>query len=171
MSPKVDQVLKAYAKGKASRRELADVLKAESTSVRFESLLEYFRRLWPEAKLWIRRGRAPVMRICPSQSQLNVHKHRLVAVLFDSIEQFDRVNHDFFQEYPVSALSLHDGRFAVLDGHHRVRRWWELAGDERPMRLTVLGTHNVELLGNYGRQVETIHQMIGSSHIKDVPVV
>jgi hypothetical protein len=171
VSPHIDKVLKDYSRGKATQRELADVLKDESTSVRFESLLEYFQRLWPEAKLVIRHGSASVRWICPAQSQLSKRKRRLVRVLFDSVETFDQVSRDFFQDYPLSVLSLHDGRYAILDGHHRVHRWWELAGDEKPLRLTIMGTHNVHLLSNYRTQVDGIRRQTGSYHIRDLPIV
>jgi hypothetical protein len=171
MSPQIDKVLRAYGRGEATRRELAEVLKDESTSVRFESLMEYFRRLWPDAKLVIRHTRVPVERVCPSQSQMSIRKHRLVRVLFDSVETFEQVNADFFQEHPMSVLALRDGTYAILDGHHRVLRWHELAGDQEPLRLTVLGTHNVQLCENYRRQVEAVRGRTGSYHIKDLPML
>jgi len=171
VSPRAEQVLRAFAKGDATRRQLADCLKAESTSVCFDSLMEYFGGLWPEAKIVIRQGSVPASLICPAQSQLDAAKHRLVRVLFDAVDTFDEVNAEFFREYPISILALRDGRYAIMDGHHRVLRWHELAGDEEPLHVTVLGTHNVELCNNYRRQVENVAAAIGSFHVKDLPIV
>ena len=171
MSPQIDRVLRAYERGQVTKHQVAEVLKQESTSIRFESLMEYYRRLWPEARLFTRPASIGVARVCPSQSQLSTRKHRLVRVLFDSRETFREVNDEFFIEYPISVLSLHDGRYAILDGHHRVLRWYELAGDEEPLRLRVLGTHNVELCENYRRQIESVARQTGSTHIRDLPML
>jgi len=155
---------------RAKLQRLVDEIRMHSRSISFSSLRGCLEAAFPDADLHWQRGDIALSLVCPTQPVLEVKKHRLVEMLFRSAEDFANLNEQFFQDHPMTVLHLRDGRYAILDGHHRIRRYADLFGPDARLRLNVLSTRSFEMIANYRGQVEAVRDRTGSFHVKDLPI-
>ena len=108
---------------------------------------------------------------CSTQRQLEKDKYELVCLLFDSIDTYEAYNEEFFTDAPVCVLHIGGGRYAILDGHHRLRRFAELAGDDRPTSVVVITTDADELVERFRQEVQEVREHLGTWDIRELPIV
>jgi len=174
ISQRVRDVVGAFKEGRISRRQLAVAIGKTSTSIRFASLLPSLGRCFDCEDL-----RCNSARLCPdlltaTQSRLEQEKHVLVRLLFDRLSTFEQYQVDFFGDFPVAVLHLPKARYAILDGHHRVRRYCELCENDRErqggLQVKVIGTRCRNLLTRYQELVRQVETVAGNAHIESLPI-
>jgi hypothetical protein len=164
----VKDVVRKYRAGTLEKSDLAREINRLSTSISFRSIEKVLRMQYPSAEFRLQRSAIEVKKLCPTESCLEKAKYDLVRLLFESCETFGETDNSFFEGHPISGLRLSGGRFAILDGHHRVRRAYELGGDAFLITATLVFTRAFQVLQNYEAQLEEVERRIGSNHVKDM---
>ena len=164
----VDKLLDAFGAGKASRADIVRAIRGSAAGV--SSVPELLARLFPDIELRWRMTHVSLDRLLATEVQLEQHKYRLVAALFPDAESFDRVDRELFPGFPLTGVLLGDSHVALIDGHHRVRRFSELAPPDAEVEIKLLIGRDPEIQTTYLRQVEAVEHANGSASINDLPI-
>lgn len=164
----VNEIIKKYKEGLLNKEDIVRAIRGKSASISFASIEKILANKYPLADIESRSTYIEVGKLSPTESCLELGKYELVKLLFERLEDFENMNREFFKGHPVSALRLTGARYAILDGHHRVRRLYELGGHSAVMEVKLLWTRDFDLLQNYENQLEEVRRKIGSCHIKDI---
>ena len=165
---KFRRLLTDFHKGRAGRAEVAKFIHTHSTSISLESLLRSLRMLFPNATMTCHQGEVRVEVLCATQARMERTKYELVCLLFDEADTFDTYNGEFFDDHPVTVMHIGGGRFAILDGHHRVRRYAELTGGGQPMNVTTITSDDVDLTARFREEVEDVRHEAGTSDVREL---
>jgi len=157
--------------GRVGRAELAKHVHAHSTSISLESLERSLHALFPDAKIVCHEAQVKVEHMRATQPRMEKPKYELVRLLFDQESTFDLYNREFFADNPVTTMHIGGGHYAILDGHHRVRRFAELTDCSRPMSVMVVSTTSFDLMERFRQQVEDVRKAIGSADIRGIPLL
>jgi len=168
---KFKQLVVDFHAGRVGRAELAAEIHAHSTSISLEWLVDSLQGLFPDIRITTHEGLVPIGQLCATQAVLEKAKYELVCLLFDEEATFDSYNREFFDDHPVTVIRVGGGSYAILDGHHRVRRFAELTGGARPMSVTVISSHSLDPVHHYRQQVEAVRRAAGSADVRDLPLV
>jgi len=164
----VDRLLRAYAAGEVGREELVRVVRG--SAAKESTLPELLARVFPDLPLRWRRVRVSVRQIVATEQHLERPKYRLVEALFPSADSFERIDRELFPGFPLTGVSLGDGRVAIVDGHHRLRRFCELAPPDATLEVKLLTTEASQIHSSYLQQVEAVETANGSAAILDLPI-
>lgn len=164
----VDELLRDYAQGRIGRDTLVKTVRGGPAE--HSSLPELLARVFPDAVLRWRVARVPVGSLVATEVQLEKPKYRLVQALFPDASTFEKLDRELFPGFPLTGVALGDGRVALIDGHHRVRRFCELASPEQTLELHLIVTRSAEVLHSYLQQVETVENVNGSAAITALPI-
>ena len=165
------QLIKDFHEGRAGRAEVARAIHIHTTSIGLRWLLESLQALVPGSKVACREAEVDIRFMCATQPRLQKAKYELVRLLFDKPETFDTCNQQFFKESPVCVMHIGGGRYAVLDGHHRVRRFGELFGTGRVMPVMLIWTDSESLLERFRQEVEEVKQAAGTGDVREIPLI
>lgn len=168
---KFRRLLVDFHKGRVGRAEVAKFIHIHSTSISLESLVRSLRALFPATALTCHEGEVRVKLMCATQVRMERIKYELVCLLFDEANTFDSYNREFFDDHPVTVMRIGGGRFAILDGHHRVRRYAELAGGGQPMNVTTITSDDVDLIARFREEVEDMRREAGTSDVRELRLV
>jgi hypothetical protein len=160
-----------FHKGRVGRAEVAKFIHAHSTSISLKSLLRSLRALFPDAALNCSEGEVRVELLRATQGRMERTKYELVCLLFDEAETFDSYNAEFFDDHPVTAMHIGGARFAIVDGHHRVRRYAELTGGGLPMSVTIITSDSVDLIARFREEVEEVRREAGTSDVRELTLI
>ncbi len=161
---------KRYQRGEVSEEELARILRMISTSISFDSAMKSFESLYgPPAPTWTV-GRVRIPSFDATQPCLQYAKVHLVRWLFAQAEDFDRLNASYFPKHPISVLRLGNGRFAVIDGHHRLWQAGVLFGLDGSVSVRMVSSVNQLLLTNFRNEVRRVAEANGSAELRMLPV-
>ena len=164
------KLIKDFHGGRASRAEVARAIHAHSTSIGLKWLVESLRKLYPDSRVTHHETEVQIELLCATQPRLQKPKYQLVRLLFDDAGTFDRYNDEFFSESPVCVVRIGGGRYAIIDGHHRVRRYAELT-DKPAVRATLISTDSDDLIERFREEVEEVRQAAGTADVRKLPVV
>ena len=170
-SEKFKKLVIDFHAGRVSRAQLAAEIHAHSTSISLEWLVDSLHRLFPDNTITMHESLVPVGQLCATQAVLEKAKYELVCLLFDQEETFDSYNREFFDDHPVTVIRVGGGSYAILDGHHRVRRFAELTGASHPMPVTVISSHSLDPVHHYREQVEAVRQAAHTADVCKLPLV
>jgi len=160
-----------FHKGRASRAEIAAQIHSHSTSISLKSLIRSLGTLFPGARLTCHQAKLRTKLLCATQAHMEKAKYELVCLLFDEAETFDSYNREFFEGHPIAALHIGGGRYAILDGHHRIRRYAELTGGSSPVRTMVITTSSPDLIARFRQEVEEVKRRGGTADVGELPLV
>jgi len=164
----VDELLRAFASGEIDRRAIVRALRgdrAEESSV--PGLLAH---VFPGVALRWRNGRVRCDHLAATEVQLERAKYRLVEALFPDAATFERVDRELFPGFPLMGVPLGDGRVAIIDGHHRARRFCSVAAPGATLGMQLLTTSSPQVSESYLRQVVAVEQVNGSAAILALPI-
>jgi hypothetical protein len=161
---------KRHQRGEVSEEELANTVRTISASISFDSAMTTFESLYgPPRPTW-HTARIAIPAIDASQPCLQYDKLHLVKWLFARAEDFDRLNTMYFPNHPLSVLRLGNGRFAVIDGHHRLWQAGVLFGPEGEVTVRMVNTRNDALLTNFRSEVRKVEEINGSAQLRMLPI-
>lgn len=166
----LSELAKRQHRGELSQKEMAETLHRISHSISFPSILEYSERVYGTPLPKWSSGRVPFEQIDATQTCLDFTKLHLVRWLFVIPGTFDKLNRMYFPNHPISVLRLGNGRYAVLDGHHRIWQGIFLMGKDASVLCRVVTTRNPDMVTAIRRQVETVRQVSGDAHLWTLPV-
>jgi hypothetical protein len=161
---------KRHREGLVSEEELAAKLQSISTSISFASAIGSFKTLYGEPYPTWTDMNVPISSVDATQACLQYAKLHLVRWLFARAEDFERLNACYFPKHPISVLRLGNGRFAVIDGHHRLWQAGLLFGLEGPVVLRVVSSRNPSLLATFRNEVRHVAQLNGSAGLRNLPI-
>jgi len=90
--------------------------------------------------------------------------------LFARAEDFQRLNARYFPNHPISVLRLGNGRFAVIDGHHRLWQAGVLFGRDAQVPVRIVSSRNEDLLRAFRDQVRRVAELNGSAALRSLPI-
>jgi len=161
---------KRHQRGEVSEEELARILRSISASISFASAMKSFESLYgPPAPTWTV-GRVRIPSLDATQPCLQYAKVHLVRWLFAQAEDFDRLNASYFPKHPISVLRLGNGRFAVIDGHHRLWQAGVLFGLDGWVSIRMVSSVNQLLLTNFRNEVRRVAEANGSAELRLLPI-
>lgn len=164
----VDELLRDYGQGRIGRDTLVKTVRGGPAE---QSMLpELLARVFPNAVLRWRTTRVPVGVLAATEVQLEKPKYRLVQALFPDAASFEKLDRELFPGFPLTGIPLGDGRVALIDGHHRVRRFCELATPSDTLELRLIVTRSAEVLHSYLHQVKIVEGENGSAAISALPI-
>lgn len=164
------ELAKRQRRGEVSEQELADLLRTISTSVSFESALTSFETLYGPPKPTWGESQVSISALDATQPCLEYAKVHLVRWLFATSADFDRLNAKYFPRHPTSVMQLGNGRFAIVDGHHRLWRAGTLLGPSGSVSVRIISSRNQELLANFRRLVQRVAEMNESASLRYLPI-
>jgi hypothetical protein len=164
------ELAKRHRKGLVPEEELAAKLQSISTSISFASAVRSFKTLYGEPHPAWTDMNVPIARIDATQACLQYAKLHLVRWLFARAEDFERLNARYFPNHPISVLRLGNGRFAVIDGHHRLWQAGLLFGLQGQVVLRVVSTRNPSLLATFRNEVRRVAELNGSAGLRNLPI-
>ncbi len=168
--PELSALAKRYLAGEVSEQELADRLQAISMSVSFASAITSFETLYGLPTATWRDVRVPISTIDATQFCLQYNKVHLVRWLFARAEDFERLNATYFPEHPISVLRLGNGRFGVIDGHHRLWQAGVLFGPEGDVPVRMVSSENPRLLTSVRDEIRRVAEANGSAELRRMPI-
>ncbi len=161
---------KRFHKGEVSQQELAETVQSISTSISFASAMASLESLYgPPPPTW-GSGRINIAAIDATQPCLQYAKLHLVRWLFAHPEDFDKLNARYFPSHPISVLRLGNGRFAVIDGHHRLWQAGLLFGPTGEVTVRTVSSRNEKLLTNFRNEVRRVAELNGSAQLRHLPI-
>lgn len=163
-------VIRDFHAGKISQQIVSEEIHARSTSISFKSIITCFEKMFPDALFKWHQNYVSLSDLAPTEIHLEHEKYSLVEELFNSRDSFYDINQNYFTEHPMSALWIGGSDYAILDGHHRIRRFYELTDGKEEISLIAVVTRHAELRSNYKAQISNIIEIVGSKHIKDLPI-
>ncbi len=164
------ELAKRQRRGEVSEQELAELLQTISTSVSFESALTSFETLYGPPKPTWGEGPVSIAALDATQPCLEYAKVHLVRWLFATAGDFDRLNAKYFPRHPTSVMQLGNGRFAIIDGHHRLWRAGVLLGPSGTVTARIISSQNQDLLANFRRLVQRVAEMNESASLRYLPI-
>ena len=165
------RIIIAFHKGRVGRAEIARQIHSHSTSISFKSLIRSLRLLFPGARIAAHETELRADLLCATQPRMEKKKYELVCLLFDETETFDSYNRAFFDDHPIAVMHIGGGHYAILDGHHRVRRYIDLTGGSRPITVTVITADSDDLTYRFRREVEDVRRESGTTDVVELPLV
>jgi len=165
------QLIKDFHAGRASRAEVARAIHAHSTSIGLRWLLQSLQALDPACRITHGDAQVTIDYLCATQPCLQKDKYTLVALLFDAADTYDAYNREFFSESPVCVMHVGGGRYAILDGHHRVRRYAEIAPGARQITATLIWTDSEMLTERFRQEVEQVRQASSTCDVRELPIL
>ncbi len=167
---KFRRLITNFHEGKVSRAEVAREIHAHSTSISLKSLIKSLQVLFPDARVANHEADVRIDLLCATQALMEKAKYELVCLLFDDAETFDSYSREFFGDHPVTVLHIGGGRHAILDGHHRVRRFADLTGGSRPMAVTVITSGSLDLVARFRQEVEDVRNAANTTDVRKLPL-
>ena len=177
MSPRLEdekefkELVIGFHEGRVSRAQLAKAIHRHSTSISLDSLVSSLQQLFPDAGITSRQAEVRVDLLQATQISNDRSKYELVCLLFDDESTYDAYEREFFAEHPVTVLHVGGGHYAILDGHHRVRRFAELTGGSRPMKVMLIHTDSQELILRFRMEIEDVRRAAGTVNVSEIPLV
>lgn len=165
------RLIKDFHEGRATRAQVAKAIHAHSTSIGLKWLLQSLQALDPDSRITNTETRISIDYLCATQASLERDKYDLVALLFDAADTYDAYNREFFSQSPVCVMHVGGGRYAILDGHHRVRRYAELAPDAREISVVLIWTNSDALAERFRQEVEQVRQASGTWDVRKLPIL
>ena len=165
------QLIKDFHEGHATRAQVAKAIHVHSTSIGLKWLLQALQALDPDSRIIHSETRVVIDYLCATQPSLQKDKYTLVALLFDAADTYDAYNREFFSESPVCVMHVGGGSYAILDGHHRVRRYAEIAPDAREISATLIWSNSELLAARFRQEVEQVRQASGTSDVRKLPIL
>jgi len=164
------ELAKRHRRGLVSEAELAETLQSISTSISFPSIIKTFNLIYgPPAPTWTDAA-VPLSSLDATQPCLEYAKLHLVRWLFAQAEDFERLNVRYFPNHPISVLRLGNGRFAIVDGHHRLWQAGILMGPDAPVTVRMISSRNQELLTVFRNEVLRVAEQNGSAELRKLPI-
>ncbi|MBN1344238.1 MAG: hypothetical protein JXQ73_16245 [Phycisphaerae bacterium] len=161
---------KRHYAGEVSEEELARTLRSISTSISFASAMASFESLYgPPPPTW-RNASVGIQAIDASQPCLEYAKIHLVKWLFARSEDFERLNRMYFPEHPISVLRLGNGRFGVIDGHHRLWQAGVIFGPSATVFVRVVSSENPLLLTSVRDGIRRVAELNSSAELRRLPI-
>lgn len=161
---------KRHQRGEVSQEELARTVREISASISFDSAMTTFEFLYgPPRPTWTV-NRIPIAAIDATQPCLQYAKLHLVKWLFTHAEDYDRLNAMYFPNHPLSVLRLGNGRFAVIDGHHRLWQAGVLFGPDGDVTVRMVSSRNQQLVSTIRNEVRKVEEMNGSAQLRSLPI-
>jgi len=168
---KFKQLIIEFHAGHVTRAEVAKAIHLHSTSIGLKSLLKSLQKIFPDARIIHGETELDINYTCATQPQLQKPKYDLVCLLFDDPDTYDLYNRQFFKNSPVTVIHVGGGRYAILDGHHRVRRFAELTASQKPIKVLLISTDCNELIERFGQEIEQVRQSAGTSDVRKLPIL
>lgn len=165
------QLIKDFHDGRAGRAEVAKAIHVHTTSIGLRWLVESLQALVPDSRVTCAEAEVDARFMCATQPRLQKAKYELVCLLFDKPETFDAYNRQFFRDSPVCVMHIGGGHYAIMDGHHRVRRFGELFGTGRLMKVTLIWTDSAQLRERFRQEVEDVRQAAGTCDVREIPLM
>jgi hypothetical protein len=150
------------------REEIVRAIRATATAR--SSVPELLSCVFPGVSLQWHVARVLVDGLVATEIQLERDKYRLVEALFPDAESFERLDRELFPGFPLTGVSLGDGRIGVIDGHHRVRRFCELASPSATLEMKIMSTNSPDVRESYLRQVQMVEEVNGGATFLDLPI-
>ncbi|MCL5019307.1 MAG: hypothetical protein M1426_02365 [Patescibacteria group bacterium] len=154
-------IIRDFHAGKITQQILSGEIHARSTSISFKSIIKCFEKTFPDALFKWHTIYVSLSDLAPTEIHLEREKYTLVEELFDSRDSFYEINQNYFLEHPMSALWIGGSDYAILDGHHRIRRFYDLTKGKEEISLIAVVTRHPELRSNYKAQISNITEIAG----------
>ncbi len=161
---------KRYHLGEVSEEELARTLQKISSSVSFQSMIESFERLYGDPFPRWSDGYVPISSLDATQICLEYAKLHLVRWLFADPQDFERLNATYFPTHPLTTLRMRNGRFAILDGHHRLWQAGILFGRNGSVKVRIVTSRNPQLLTSFRNEVRRVAEANESAELRRLPI-
>ncbi len=166
----LEELAKRHQRGLVTEDELAGKIRTISTSISFASAIKSFEALYgPPAPAW-HDSSLPLNAIDATQPCLEYAKLHLVRWLFAKPQDFERLNRNYFPNYPISVIRLGNGRYAIIDGHHRLWQAGVLFGPDSTVTLRVVNSRNPSLVSMFRSEVTRIAESNGSAELRRIPI-
>ena len=164
------ELAKRRRRGLVSEAELAETLQSISTSISFPSIIKTFNLIYgPPPPSWTD-ATVSLSSLDATQPCLEYAKLHLVRWLFAQAEDFERLNARYFPNHPISVLRLGNGRFAIVDGHHRLWQAALLMGPDAPITVRMISSRNQDLLMVFRNEVSRVAEQNGSAELRILPI-
>jgi len=164
----VDKLLSAFSSGQLSRKDLVRAIRGNSQTE--SSVPDLLSRVFSGIPLRWHSVSVPIEHLVATEVQLERRKYRLVTALFPDADTFEKNDKELFPGFPLMGISLGDGRVAIIDGHHRIRRFFEIATPDSTLEIKILTSADPRVHESYQRQVETVEEANGSASIFLLPI-
>ena len=164
------ELAKRHQRGEVSQGELARTVQSISASISFESAMTSLASLYgPPEPNW-GPARIKISAVDATQPCLQYAKLHLVRWLFARPKDFEQLNTRYFPKHPISVLRLGNGRFAVIDGHHRLWQAGLLFGVNGEVGVRMVSSRNQVLLMNFRDEVRRVATANGSAELRRLPI-
>ena len=169
MPSRAEFLIEAFKAGEVTEAELARAILVMRPSLCFGWFVGLVRSRYPDARIEWYESLVAIRDLWPTYQELDRERHMLTEALFADLSDFHSTNSLHFRAHPITALDLGEGRFALLCGHHRVRRFVDLAGGNR-LRITVLATDCRDVVQSYETLVARAAEVIGDHDVSSIPI-